>query len=289
MKVCGFSFIRNAIKYDYPIVEALKSIIPLCDEVIVCVGQSEDKTLEIVQNIDPKITIIETVWDDSLREGGKVLADETNKAFQNIPKKYDWAVYIQGDEILHEDGITEIRQKMAYHLNDDNIDGLLLPYKHFYGSYDYLGDATKWYRHEIRVIKNNKAIYSYRDAQGFRKNNNEKLKVKRTEAYMHHYGWVKTPDKMQAKYESFNKLWHNDEWIEKNIINADAFDYSSIKSLSKFEGSHPKVMLNRIAQKNWEFSHDISKNSYSLKDKFKIFVERYTGKRPGEYRNYKLV
>ena len=81
MKVSGFTFIRNAIKYDYPIVEAIKSILPICDEFIIAIGNSEDETLQLIKNINsPKIKIIETVWDDSLRHGGQVLAIETNKA-----------------------------------------------------------------------------------------------------------------------------------------------------------------------------------------------------------------
>jgi hypothetical protein len=50
--------------------------------------------------ISSKIRIIETTWVESLREGGKVLASETNKAFNAISPDSDWEIYIQGDEIL---------------------------------------------------------------------------------------------------------------------------------------------------------------------------------------------
>src|SRR5687768_16681264 len=103
MKVSGFTFVRNAIKYDYPIVEAIRSILPLCNEIVVAVGKSEDDTLHLIQSIgSDKIKIIQTVWDDSLREGGRVLALETDKAFKAISPDSDWAFYIQGDEVLHE-------------------------------------------------------------------------------------------------------------------------------------------------------------------------------------------
>jgi len=103
MKVSGFTFVRNAVLYDYPIVEAIQSILPLCDELVVAVGNSDDETLELIQSIsNPKIKIIETIWDDSLRKGGAVLAVETQKAFEAISSKSDWAVYIQGDEVIHE-------------------------------------------------------------------------------------------------------------------------------------------------------------------------------------------
>src|SRR6187399_221249 len=104
MKVVGFSFIKNAVKMQYPIVEAIQSILPICDEVIVAVGRSEDTTRELVASLGDKVKIIDTVWDTSLREGGRVLAAETDKAFQAIAKDADWCVYIQGDEVMHEDG-----------------------------------------------------------------------------------------------------------------------------------------------------------------------------------------
>ena len=177
MKVSGFTFVRNGILYDYPIVEAIQSILPLCDEFIVAVGNSDDETLGLIKSIrNPKIKIIETIWDDSLREGGRVLAIETDKALAAISSDADWAFYIQGDEVLHEKYIPTIRHAMESHLSNHTVDGLLFHYKHFYGSYDYIGTSTKWYPHEIRIIRNNKNIYSYRDAQGFRKGNNEKLK-----------------------------------------------------------------------------------------------------------------
>jgi len=90
MKVAGFTIIRNAIKFDYPVVEAINSILPICDEFIVAVGNSDDETLQLIKSINsPKIKIIETVWDDSLRQGGQVLAIETNKAFDAISKDVD--------------------------------------------------------------------------------------------------------------------------------------------------------------------------------------------------------
>lgn len=289
MKVSGFTFIRNAIKLDYPIEEAIRSILPLCDEIIVAVGNSEDQTLELVKSIDPKIRIIKTIWDDSLREGGQVLAIETNKAFEAISKDSDWAIYIQGDEVMHEDYYDHIREAMQKYANDDEVDGLLFNYHHFYGSYDYIGDAIQWYPKEIRIIKNNPEIYSFGDAQGFKKGQGEKLNVAEIDAYIHHYGWVKSPDAMQRKQESFHRLWHDDQWMEKNIAKAEEFDYSEINALWKFEGQHPKVMQKRIDEKGWKFDHDISRNSFSFKERFKKWAQKITGKPLGEYQNYKVV
>ena len=289
MKVSGFTFVRNAIKYDYPVVEAIKSILPICDEVVVVVGNSEDETLELIQSIgSPKIRIIETVWDDSLREGGRVLAVETDKAFKAISPDSDWAFYIQGDEALHEKYLDVVKEAMIKYNNDPAVEGLLFRYLHFYGSYDYVGESYRWYRREVRVIKNRQDIFSYRDAQGFRKKPDEKLNVKLIDAEIYHYGYVREPKAMQGKQKSFNKYWHSDQWIEKNVASDEEFDYSNIDALTMFKGTHPEVMRNRIDAMNWKFSYDLSKKKFKLKDRLKRIVEKMTGWRPGEYKNYRL-
>lgn len=289
MKVSGFSFIRNAIKFDYPILESIQSVLPLCDEFIIAVGNSDDKTLELIQSInDPKIKIIETIWDDSLRKGGRVLALETDKAFKEISKDSDWAFYIQGDEVIHEKDLKTIREGMLKWKDDKKVEGLLFNYMHFYGSYDFVGDSRQWYRNEIRVIKNNAEIRSFKDAQGFRIND-RKLKVKPINAFVYHYGWVKSPEYQQNKAQNFNKFWCSDEWIEKNIPKVDKFDYSNIDSLKRFEGTHPEIMMKRIKQINWDFSFDPSTKNFDKRTAFLQFVEKYSGWRIGEYKNYKRI
>lgn len=290
MYISGFTIVRNAIKFDYPIVEAIRSILPLCDEVVVAVGKSEDETLQLIKSInDPKIRIIETVWNDSLREGGRVLADETNKAYDAISEKADWCFYIQGDEVIHEKFHPVIKEAMLKWKDEKNVDGLLFNYKHFYGSYDFIGDSRKWYRKEIRIVRKNSEIRSYKDAQGFRKRDNTKLRVKPVDAFVYHYGWVKPPEAQQAKQESFHKMWHDDRWMEKNIPKVEQFDYSQIDSLAKFSETHPLVMQERVKKQNWKFDFDPTKKKWGIKMRLLMWVEKNLGVRIGEYRNYILV
>jgi len=289
MKVSGFTFIRNAIKYDYPIVEAISSILPLCDEMIVCLGKSEDNTLELIENIgSDKIKIIHSEWDESLRKDGKVLAMETDKAFDAVAADSDWTFYIQGDEVMHEKYLPIVKQAMECYKDDKQVEGLLFKYLHFYGSYDYLGTERRWYRQEIRVIRNNKAIRSYHDAQGFRKDN-KKLRVKKIDAFIYHYGWVKPPALQQAKTETFARLWHDDNWIDKNAMKVAEFDYSKIDSLKLFTGTHPAVMQARIEKMNWKFDFDPTQKKISFKNRVLNFMEKLTGRRWFEYKNYHII
>ena len=290
MKVAGFTIIRNAIKFDYPVVEAITSILPICDEFIVAVGNSEDETLQLIKNINsPKIKIIETVWDDNLRQGGQVLAIETNKAFDVISKDVDWCFYIQSDECVHEKHLASIKEAMQKYKDDKQVDGLLFNYVHFYGTYNYVGNSRRWYRKEIRIIKNDKSIRSYKDAQGFRKTDNSKLNVKPISAEIYHYGWVKPPKAQQAKQENFHKMWHDDEWMKKNIAQVEEFDYSQIDSLEEFKDTHPQVFQTRLKAADWKFNFDQSQIKLSAKDKFLLFIEKTTGWKVGEYKNYKVI
>jgi len=291
MKVTGFTFIRNAIKYDYPVVEAITSILPICDDFVVAVGNSDDGTLALIQSIHPtKIRIVETIWDDTKREGGKVLALETDKAFQAIGTDTDWCFYVQGDEVVHEKDYAAIVAAMKQFKDDPKVDGLLFNFLSFYGSYDFVADSYDWVRREVRILKNNKAFYSYGDALGFRKNDNEKLRAKPIDATIYHYGWVRPPKTMQEKLVNFHKLWHDDQWIEEKItVKESEFDYGEIEWLSAFNGSHPAVMQTRMGKINWTFDFDLSKRKTKFKYRVKRIIEKLTGVVIGEFRNYKVV
>jgi len=291
MKVSGFTFIRNAVKNDYPVVEAITSILSLCDEFIVALGNSDDQTEDLIKAINsPKIKIINTVWDDSLRAGGAVFAAQTDIAFNAISTDSDWAFYIQGDECVHEDYLPVIKKEMENNLADPGIEGLLFKYLHFYGSYDYYGQSRRWYRREIRILRNNKSIHSYRDAQGFRLDG-RKIRVKLIDAYIYHYGWVKPPAGLKNKLLNFNTFYHDDEWIAENLPVSFEFDYKNADRLIHFTGTHPKVMQKRIAATNWKLEVNLEKlhGQMTLRRRILQKIEDITGWRISEYRNYKIV
>ena len=291
MKISGFTFIRNAVKNDYPVVEAITSILPLCDEFVVAVGNSGDGTRELIEAINsPKIKIIDTIWDDSLKEGGKVFAVETNKALDAIAADSDWAFYIQGDEAIHEKYLPLIKKEMEENLNDPKIEGLLFKYVHFYGSYDYYGDTRRWYRREVRLIRNIKGMRSYKDAQGFRIND-RKPNVKLIDAYVYHYGWAKPPQGLTNKARNYNKFYHDEAWYTEHMTETFEFDYGNADRIKRFAGTHPAVMLKRIEQTNWEldFSNKPLQRNYTLRRRFLQTILDLTGWSIGEYRNYKIV
>lgn len=289
MKISGFTIIRNAIINDYPAVEAIRSVLPVVDEMVVSIGKSEDDTEGLIRSIDSeKIRIVHSEWDLSQLQGGKVMAIETDKAFRQISPESSWAFYIQCDEVIHEKYYDTIRSACKEQLYDVKVMGLVFNYVHFYGTYNYYGDSRRWYNKEIRIIRNDPNISSYRDAQGFRIDG-QRLPCKLIDACVYHYGWVKSPELMDKKLRTLSTNWMGKAMKERLNNTEGIFNYDEFDSLERFTGDHPQVMKKRISEKNWELSIDITQKRFSLKKWFLYLLEKYTGIRPFTFKNYELI
>lgn len=253
MKVSGFTFCRNAVRYDYPILESIRSVLPLCDEFIVNVGRCDDGTLELIRSIpDPKIKIVESVWDESLRKDGLIYSQQTNIALAHC--QGDWAFYIQADEVVHEDDLPVLRQSMQHHLENPAVKGLLFRYLHFVADY---WSTNPWFYHKaVRIIRNNGEIESCGDAVGFHfKPTQQYLQSGPKEwlaysgATMFHYGWVKDPKTMLEKKREQASAHHGSDLppeVARELM-GDVFRFEDYAILKEFSGSHPGVMQGRIA------------------------------------------
>lgn len=291
IEISGFTFVRNGVQFDYPFEESLRSLLPLVDELVVVVGKGGDETLERVKALaeaEPKIRVHESVWDEGLRQGGLILSQQTNLAMSLCRGR--WGVYLQADEVLHEDDIGQIRAAIGVAGQFKEVDGLLFDYVHFYGDFFVVNRNPSAYRHEVRAVRLNHGIVSWKDAQGFRKKTEfgfEKLKVIRTGARIFHYGWVRPPEVMKKKTVAMDKLYHADGGgTGENHI------YKRIYGLERFAGTHPAVMHERVEKKRWKVDLMAAPLVFTLKDIRKVFaraMERWTGWLPGEYRNYKRV
>lgn len=252
MKISGFTFCRNAVKYDYPIVESIQSILPIVDEFIVNIGKSEDETLKLIQSIsDPKIRIIESVWDESLRKDGLIFSQQTNIALRQCSG--DWAFYLQADEVVHEDDLPGLVRKMKEALAKPDILGLNFRYLHFYG--DYYSINPWFYRRAVRIIRNNGEVESFGDAVGFcNKRTNEFLHPKDSQrclpssACIFHYSYVKDPRVLVEKVRFQASRHHGDAIPEGQAkrLEKDRYEFDQYDILKEFKGSHPRVMSNRL-------------------------------------------
>jgi hypothetical protein len=290
MKITGFTIARNVVKYDYPILESIQSVLPICDEFLILVGDSEDNTREYLASIDsPKIKIHDSVWEETLNDGGKVLAVETDKALALIDKDADWCFYLQADEVIHEKDLLTIQKGMQDNLEDKNCEGFLFNYIHFYHSYDYISTSSRFYKFEVRIFRRNIDIYAYHDAQGFRRGNNEKIKVKLLDAHVYHYGWARRPLSMKVKQEAIMKYFHDENYIKEAIGDREEYDYTLLNTyMKRFTGIHPKLMQAKVTSMDWEVDLNLYRSKPLLKDTVKNFLRKYLNINL-DYANYKLI
>lgn len=276
VKISGAVIVRNGVQLGYPFVESIKSVLPLCAEVLVGVGDSEDDTREKVEEINsPKIKIIDSKWDMGMRSGGQVLSQETNKILKQCGG--DWIFYIQADEVASEKDFEKIESAIAYANDKNEIEGLVFDYLHFYGSYFTVQTGRNWYRREVRIIRNGKGISSYGDAQGFRKDG-KKIRAILSGAKIYHYGWARPLQVMMEKIKSFHQFWHNDEWIKENCSSKNLQDYfCDLGNLVEFMGGHPKVMEGLINHESEGFIKEC-RAQYLIKRSIKQSISDYLRK-----------
>jgi hypothetical protein len=289
MKITGVTIVRNAVLNDFPVVEAICSILPVVDEMIVSIDKGDDDTDGLIRSIQSdKLKIVYSTWDMSLRQGGRVYALETDKVIRQVSADTDWIFYIQADEVIHEKYHAVIRETAERYKDDQEIEGLLFQYLHFYGTYDYVGDSRKWYKHEVRIIRNDPSISSYKDAQGFRKGA-VKLNVVPVAAEVYHYGWVKSPQQMRKKQKITEVFYHEDHVLQSIQNDSDYFDFNQFDSIRKFTATHPKVMHQRIAAKNWHIELDVDQKKFTLKNWILYRIEKATGYRLFDFKNFKRL
>ncbi len=311
MKISGFSFVRNGLKLYYPVVESIKSILPIVDEFVIAVGRGDpdDRTREAITAIgDPKIKIIDTNWDEHYFKKGIINAIQTDIAKEACSG--DWLFYLQADEVVHEKYLPIIQQRCRELLYDERVEGLLFRYKHFWGDYDHYQISHGWYPYEIRIIRNDPHIHSWQSAQSFRyfeyyehprqKKGHRKLRVARVDAEIYHYGWVRPPHLMQNKSRALGTL----HWGKKRAnayfqAQPREFDYGPLNLLPRFNDRHPAVMQERVQKMNWrdklqyEGKPDKSRPRHKherLKYRIITFFEQKVFKRPiGGFKNYILL
>jgi hypothetical protein len=311
MLISGFSMVRNATKLYYPIKASIESILPLVDEFVIALGNcdSDDHTLEEIQKIkSDKIKIIRTEWDIEKYAGGSEYAHQTDIAKSHC--KGEWLFYLQSDEVIHEKYLPVIKKRCAELLNHNEVEGLLFNYRHFWGDYSHYILSHAWYPKEIRIIRNNPEIHSWRDAQSFRripdfdgihyfqKENSFKLKVAEVDAFVYHYGWVRPPELMQKKRVSFETHMQGNE---KAVIlfkdEPGIFNYGNLNQLCVFKETHPEVMKEFIKKFNWQHqlypqNPQIKKHKHDkLKYRLLSFIEQNIlgGKQIAGFKNYELL
>lgn len=263
MTISGFTMAKNAAKLYYPWKQAILSILPLVDEFVVALGDCDpdDTSRQEIESIgSDKIKIIDTVWDIEKYPRGMENAHQTDLAKSHCTG--DWFFYLQADEVVHEKYLPEIKKRCAELLDDSEVEGFVLNYKHFWGDYNHYHNSHKWYKQEIRIVRNRPDIHSWESAQSFRRipafdglnyrvqKGTFNLKVATIDAEVFHYGWVRPPTIMREKNKALNIIHKGSGWVDNQHKTAH-YDYGPLDRIEKFEGTHPAVMKEWIEKFDW--------------------------------------
>ncbi len=295
MKLSGFTFIRNAVSFDYPVIESISSILPIVDEFIVNVGPDEDGTLELIKSIDnPKIKIIQSAWNPNIKKGGHVYAQQTNIALFNCSGK--WAFYLQADEVVHEEDLPVIMDHVDRYIDDDRVEGLALEELTFWGDYKTMVKVYPWkYSRRCWIIKPHRFVLSRGDASSFTvhpkyKEKGRKIRVIDTRAKVFHYSLVKSEKEINEKYRTVFNYW-SDAFSNELTTNYKHDFYNSYprEFVEFYHGKHPSVMNERILKHGTsiDMSSNLWRHRLSFKDRQKIlktklikmFGDRWIGRR----------
>jgi len=268
MKVSAFTFIKNGQILGYPFIQSIQSILPIVDEFVINVGESEDDTLALIQSInDPKIRIIQSKWNDNMHDRGYVYGQQKMIAQFNCTG--DWAFYIEGDEIYHEDDLDKIRASMQAHVDNSEVEALVFDFYHFYGNANSYLDSPGWYRSEARIIKN--SIRAYAPDGLFwlvldSNKNGRYPKAKHTGACCYHYGWVRSEEQMSLKSEKVQQYWGG----KPAKIDYSQMDQSIIK---EFIGTHPKIVQDWLPKDIGVYKTDSSYQPTKKQKKHRLMLK----------------
>jgi len=237
MKVSGFTFIKNAEMLGYPFIESIQSVLPIVDEFVIAVGESDDNTLEIIKSVkDKKIRIIETQWNESMQDRGYVYAQQ--KMTAQFSCTGDWAFYLEGDEVLHEKDLNTIWNTMEKHLDNPEVEALYFDYYHFYGKPNQVGIAG--YKRAPRIIRNTIRNYSPDGLFFVVMDKNKKgryPKAAHAGCHIYHYGHVRKVERNNEKIKQVGKYWGDED---PNTFST--YGNIDLAEIRPFSGTHPKIV-----------------------------------------------
>jgi glycosyltransferase involved in cell wall biosynthesis len=273
--ISGFTFIRNGVELGFPFEASIRSLLPLVDEFVVVVGKSNDDTLARIHALgSPKIRVIETIWNERMADRGFVYAQQ--KMMAQFACTGDWAFYLEGDELVHQAELANIRASVDQHHDNPAVEALVFDYFHFYGTPDFVANSPAWYRRECRLIRN--TIRSYApDGQYWlitadhKKGRNPQAAL--ANAHIYHYGWVRSNEAMQKKIAQVSKFWsHGAPTIRYSQFDAQV--------LQPFTGTHPeliKTWLESSAEKSFSIDPDYQLTKREKRHRWLMKLEKAFG------------
>lgn len=279
MKISAFTFLRNAHRLQFPFVESIRSALPLVDEFVIALGPCDDDTEALIRAIgDPKIRIIPTAWNENLdgswKVKGFIYGQQKSIALFNCTG--DWALYLEGDEVLHEDDLPRLRAAMERHLGDRGVEALYFRYLHFYGNRNTVASSPRWYRREVRAVRNNIPIWGPKGLFFSVVTGYKRMRYPRAafaDATIYHYGWIRPEEKFNEKWNGTIHHWSPEPFPRVEYAEIDP------RVLQPFTGTHPQAIQQWLPPAAGMFAanpqHRLTRRE--RKNRWMLAFEKWTG------------
>ncbi len=242
----GTLILRDGDKWDYPWRQAVKSILPVCSEVVICDGGSTDGTLEAVREWmkqEPKLRLVE--W-PCPPPSADWLMDWWNYAREHLTTP--WHFFITADECLHEDSYDEVLRFVERHPGRSALchtrnfwfnPQRLIPHGHCCG---YLGYRLTP-QHMWMPADHPHAKSVATEAVGVT-----------TDIEVYHYNWMRKESAYLEKEKNLQRLWSgvSDPRLEGvELSDWKRLDFFSDPLIS-FTKPHPRVMWDWLKERGHE-------------------------------------
>jgi len=248
-RVSGCTIIRSSAGFDYPFEESIRSLLPLVEEMVIVAHRADPMAREAVRSLDDRrVTLVESDWDLGPREGGRVLARQTNAALRRC--RHPWVLYLQADEVLHEADHDAVRDALARSHDDPRVDAFTFRFLHFEGGYDLVNPFR--YRRQCRLVRNDGRLESIEDAAGFGRRDGRRLRTRDSGARVFHYGWARSPEQLKAKTLALAALYHDEARVAERWGGVAPERLGNVEVAFRWRGSHPAVMRARMARTTWQ-------------------------------------
>ena len=251
MTIGGFMCSRNLLRLDYSWEEAIRSMLPICDQISISDCDSSDGTMMALRWLaskEPKIQICHFPWQNPVADPSWY-PGWLNHAREHL--ETDYAIYLDADEVFDEKDYPRIREAaekgealMCYRYNFWRDPQHLIPVGHCCG---------------VDVIRcGPQRMFFPSDYPDLRAKEISDI-AQKCEVKVYHYGFLRKREAFFRKSRATQQIWSGfyDERLEK----AEKHDgpWSTMPGvtgwedrLDEFIGTHPEVIKPWLRERGYE-------------------------------------
>lgn len=251
----GYTVIRNGISLDYCWEEAVRSLLGVCDSVVICDSDSTDGTRQVMDEwakSEPKIKICNWAWPEPVGRSHNWFVEWFNYAREHLHT--DWQLMVDADEVVHEDSYDEIRRAVR-----DNK-ALICRRLNFWKDHRHLIPPGHCCGHEV-IRVGPQRMWLPTDCPDLRAKEISSV-AEMSNVQVYHYGFIRKPAAFFKKERLLQKYYFNsyDPRLERAQVKQEANGSNWMENcevgyqdkLIQFEGSHPLVAHKWLHERGYD-------------------------------------